>query len=150
MIKYFEGSIFDAPVNIIIHQSNVYQKMGAGIAKQIKEKYPEAYEADLKTYYADNDKIGTYSYAVSNKDGKIIINMYSQLGIGDSVETSYDAMYKALSLICSKNSKNKTIGIPYGMGCGLARGNWIIVEAVIKAVFEKTDFDVLICKLNKR
>ncbi len=36
--------------------------MQSGIARQIREKYPEAYEADCKTVAGDIKKLGTFSW----------------------------------------------------------------------------------------
>ena len=40
--------------------------MGAGIAKYIKQDFPEAFQADKKTKYADKQKLGTFSEAILN------------------------------------------------------------------------------------
>ena len=44
MIKFFNGDLLKSGCDIICHQVNEYGVMGAGIAKQIKEKYPKALE----------------------------------------------------------------------------------------------------------
>jgi O-acetyl-ADP-ribose deacetylase (regulator of RNase III) len=49
--------------NVICHGSNCFCTFGAGIAKQIKQEFPEAYEADLKTNKGDKSKLGWYSKA---------------------------------------------------------------------------------------
>ena len=49
--------------DLIIHGCNCFCTMGAGIAKTIKQKFPEAYEADLKTEKGDKAKLGTISWA---------------------------------------------------------------------------------------
>ena len=36
--------------------------MGKGIAKTIKTRFPEAYQADLKTNKGDREKLGTISF----------------------------------------------------------------------------------------
>ena len=38
MIKFFNGDLLKSGCDIICHQVNEYGVMGAGIAKQIKEK----------------------------------------------------------------------------------------------------------------
>ena len=60
---------FDAnEIQIIIHGCNCFRSFGAGIAKSIKERYPEAYEADLNTGHGDKNKLGHYSYAKLSDD----------------------------------------------------------------------------------
>jgi hypothetical protein len=39
--------------------------------------------------------------------------------------------------------------IPYGIGCGLARGDWNIVQFIIEDVFKYSDCHVFVLKLNK-
>ncbi|MGA8944018.1 MAG: hypothetical protein WB502_15090 [Thermoactinomyces sp.] len=46
MIYIQQGDLLQSDCTVIAHQCNCFATMGAGIAKQIKERYPEAYEAD--------------------------------------------------------------------------------------------------------
>ena len=41
---YKTGDLLDAPVDYICHQVNCQGRMGSGIAKQIKERWPVVYE----------------------------------------------------------------------------------------------------------
>ena len=43
MISYHSGDIFDSNCNIICHQVNCMGVMGAGLAKQVKKKCPDAF-----------------------------------------------------------------------------------------------------------
>lgn len=52
MIKTVEGNILDAEEDIICHQVNCKGVMGAGLAKQIKSKYPNVYK-DYKRLCAE-------------------------------------------------------------------------------------------------
>ena len=48
-MKTLKGNLlnsFEKDFNVILHGCNCFSTMGAGIAKQIAEKYPEAYRAD--------------------------------------------------------------------------------------------------------
>lgn len=165
-IENREGNVLtQSDLTHIVHQANVYCTFGAGIAKQIKERFPEAYEADCKTIKGDLSKVGSYSFA-KTKSGLTIINLYSQIGIGgQDRRTSYDAMVKGFESIrhsfgvkdslfppngthCLVENKLKyKLGIPYGIGCGLANGSWTIVNSIIEDVFSNSDLDVVICQL---
>lgn len=154
MIEYRTGDLFEQnDVNIIVHQCNCFHTMGGGIARLIKEKYyPEAYEADLKTEYGSKDKLGTYSMYVHEKDHMIIINLYSQFNYGcDNNQTDYEAMRKGFQNLreefCNSGISETVIGIPHGIGCGLAGGDWNIVENIIKEVFDDVEDKIVICKL---
>ena len=49
MISYAQGDILQAKTEAVVNPVNCVGVMGAGLAKQFKEAYPEAYE-DYKTY----------------------------------------------------------------------------------------------------
>lgn len=109
--------------------------MGAGIAKSIAEKYPEAYQADrkFKMGLAAIEKLGDYSMA-QGKDQRIIVNLYGQYKYGRGLQTDYAALERALNGALAwvkKNVNNPVIGLPKYMGCGLAGGSWDIVLDII-------------------
>jgi O-acetyl-ADP-ribose deacetylase (regulator of RNase III) len=90
MIVKIDCSVFDSPSQAIIHQANCFNTMGSGIACQIRQRYPEAYEADCKTISGDRSKLGKFSWVKTN-DGKYhIYNCYSQYQYGrDQRQTSH-------------------------------------------------------------
>lgn len=135
-----EGDIFEGKWDYMIHCANCYHAMKSGIAATISRDYPEAVEADNKTI-KDESKIGTFSEACL-ADGRRIINLYGQSGIGNdghplNRNARYDAIYNGLFLLFEtiKNEKDGAeVAIPHGMCCGLAGGEWDIVEAIIKSL----------------
>ena len=44
MIKHIKCDIFESGADVILHQVNCQGVMGSGIAKQVREKYPEVYQ----------------------------------------------------------------------------------------------------------
>ena len=148
MIIEREMNIFDCDAQAIIHQANCQNTMGSGIAKQIRAKYPEAYEADCKTTAGDINKLGKFSW-VQAHDGKFIYNCYSQFRYGrETRHTNYEAMYTGLSSIKNHaESKNLTrLSLPHNMGCMLGGGSWHIVRAIIEEVFDQSNTLLYICK----
>ena len=136
------------PTEAIIHQCNCFGVMGGGFARVLREKYPEAAEADAATKNGCKDKLGKFS-AVKTYDGKIIFNLYSQYRYGaDRRHTDYEAFYTALAAARSHMEilGLKTVVMPHGIGCGLAGGSWPIVYAMIQEVFENTGIKVKLCK----
>ena len=113
LIKMAKNNEFD----IIAHGCNCFHMMGAGIAKTIREEFPEAYEADLKTAAESYNKLGTISIAKSS-NGVYIVNAYTQFTPGA------DARYNALSVCLEKifyfsnKWKLKRLGLPL-IGCGI-------------------------------
>jgi O-acetyl-ADP-ribose deacetylase (regulator of RNase III) len=50
-MKFLSGNLLDVNDGIIVHGCNCQGVWGSGVAKQMKEKYPEAftkYQSDLK------------------------------------------------------------------------------------------------------
>jgi len=150
MVKIINCDIFKAPIDVLIHGCNCFNTMGGGIAFFIKNLFPEAYEADLRTKKGDRKKLGTFSFAtIDRKDTNIkyIFNLYQQYEFGGYRPLNYEAFYNGLELIRgSITNTNLVIGIPYGIGCGLAKGAWLIVYEMIKEVFKDSTLEVLICK----
>ena len=151
MIEERVGDIFEQPdLTHIAHQCNLFHTMGSGIAKTIKEKFPEAYEADKRTKFADRQKLGTCSGLFTTKPA--IINLYCQDGIGgQDRQTNYAAMGACFLLVEKELSLRASVepvklGIPYKIGCGLGNGNWDVVYALIEAAFKKAQFTTVICR----
>lgn len=65
--------------DVIIHGCNCFCTMGAGIAKVIKQEFPEAYLPDLQTEVGSREKLGSYSLASNTRNdiNFIILNAYT-------------------------------------------------------------------------
>ncbi len=154
-------NIFNCKENIICHQVNMHKKMGSGIAKQIRDKFPNVYDE-----YMNHDgvlgevvivPIIYYDDVTHQKHHNIlwIANMYSQnrYGYDGNLYTDYHAMRKCFNDIndhISKSNKcgnNLSLAIPYKIGCGLGGGDWDIVSKII--VEELKDINYTIYKLER-
>lgn len=147
MITHRTGNLLEQPdLTHIAHQCNLYHTFGAGLAKQIAEKFPRALMADKATKYGDSAKLGTYSYSFGVPD---IINLYCQVGFGPEA-TDYKAMQKAMedleSLLKLQKIPSK-LGLPFYLGCGLAGGNWDTVLEIIRKVFKASPIECVIVRL---
>lgn len=141
MIKFIKGDLIELTkqfkFDIILHGSNIYHTMGAGVAKQIKENFPDAYKADKATKHGDFSKIGTWSYCVykqrvlDKNKYCMIINAYTQntFSNGYSDVFCYDGFVAILKDISDKYPHH-SIGMPL-IGCGLAGGN---KERILKII----------------
>lgn len=143
--------IFNKDVDVIVHQANCFHTMGAGIAKIIKQKFPEAYETDKKTLCGDYEKLGDISVAkVKDETARVkyIINQYSQYRYGQERMTNYEAFYNCLLKVRIRCTylKVDTVAYPHKIGCNLAGGDWRIIRPMFDVVFEGADFDVYICQ----
>lgn len=147
-MEFIEGNLLDLfetqKMDILVHGCNCFHTMGAGIAKQIKWKYKEAYTADLQqTKKGDRSKLGTYSIAWIN-ESQCILNAYTQYHFTGSKPVDYDAIRSVFRMI-DQNFQNKVIGIPK-IGAGLAQGNWNTIQTIIE---EETHGNRIICVLYK-
>lgn len=137
----------------IAHQANLYRVMGAGIAAKIAAKFPSAEYADNETGHGDYNKLGTFSVGLG-LGHPAIINLYSQRGIGGNFcQTDYNALKAALTTLEAalrmvlRYEPNVKLGLPHGLGCGLAGGDWELVRGIIESVFEESPVAVVIVQL---
>ena len=117
--------------DLIIHGCNCFCVMGAGIAKNIKHNFPEAYLADLETVKGDENKLGTISIAKVMDEKLIIVNGYTQYswrGKGRKVE--YGALRSVFKKV-KEQFAGKKIGYP-AIGAGLAGGDWPTIAQIIE------------------
>jgi len=135
-MKIIEGDLIklalDGEFDLIVHGCNCFCTMGAGIAKKIKEFFPEAYEADLKTEKGSSDKIGSISsVTVTRGNSNItVVNGYTQYSpIGNGILVDYEAVDSVFKEIKQKFSGYR-IGYPM-IGAGLAKGDWQITSELI-------------------
>lgn len=149
MVKYISGNALEVQTDYLAHQVNDHGVMGAGIAKQIKEKYPEVFELYKKRCKADHDLIGTF-FPV-HVEGKTIVNCFSQRGISRTKKTTdYDAIRKIFSDLEWMCFPGKVITVPYGYGCGLAGGSWEKVSKIFEDIFIESDVILQIVKMKDR
>jgi O-acetyl-ADP-ribose deacetylase (regulator of RNase III) len=128
LIQFALAGEFD----LIIHGCNCFCTMGAGIAGQIRDTFPSAYQADLETPKGDKSKLGNFSKAnIQNKGVTlVIINGYTQYHYaGSGVLADYDAIGSLFSQI-KKEFTGKRIGYPR-IGAGLAGGDWEKISSII-------------------
>ena len=150
MIKHIKCDIFQSGADVICHQVNCQGVMGSGVAKQVREKYPWVY-AEYKKYCDLNPDyilLGDYQQVYIDEK-RAVLNIFGQryYGYDGKCYTNYDALKQAFEDI-AKTYRNKTIAIPYLMGCARGGGDWNIVYKMIEEVFADSGCDVLICEYN--
>lgn len=150
-----EGCLIEAmdngEVECIGHQANCQNTMNSGVAKAIRERWPEVYEADCQTIKGDMDKLGSLSWTpVITKTGHgPVFNLYGQFYYGrepGKVYTDIDALRNACNIMrMFVDAMGITkIGVPM-LGCGLGGAEWDDVEAVLIGAFDGLDVTVY-CK----
>lgn len=150
MINVINGDILKSGSDIVIHQVNCLGVMGAGLAKQIREKYPEvfvAYNAHCHIHTDKSELMGTVLFVECN-DGTIIANIFGQMDYGrNGRKTDYRSLKRGLNTVRERaESEGLSVAIPHRIGCGLAGGNWNIVYKMIASAFD--NYDVTLYEYN--
>jgi O-acetyl-ADP-ribose deacetylase (regulator of RNase III) len=131
--------------DVLVHGANCQNAMGSGIAKTIKEVFPEAHQADLRTKKGDRSKLGTYSHAEIMRDDRkiVVVNAYTQFRWGREEElyADYEAIRKVFKKIAA-DYPGKRIGIPR-IGAGLSNGCWVTISNIIATAMKGRDITLV-------
>ena len=132
-IKIVDGDLFKTSAEYICHQVNCQGRMGSGIAKIVRSRFPEAFEKYREVCSKGQARLGLTQYVLSN--GKVIVNMFAQerYGYDGRRYTSYKAFEMCLEDIHRSLQSGSTIAMPYKIGCGLGGGNWDTIYEMIES-----------------
>ncbi len=148
-MKYIKGDLIkDAhQFDVIGHGCNCFCQMGSGIAKTVRQVYPEAYKADLKTQYGDRSKLGNYTYVMY--ESLVVANLYTQYKYTRTdVDADYDAIRSCMKAL-KKDFPGKKIGLPL-IGAGLAGGDWDLIASIIDEELMGEDVSIVIWSGDKK
>ena len=156
MIKFFNGDLLKSGCDIICHQVNEYGVMEAGIAKQIKEKYPKAFADYTKAIKDAKSKGKNLPLLALSKqpNGIVVANMFTRSNGKTDLELLRHATVllamQILDLFITKLKFNEItgvffdrpfrVGIPYKYGCGIAKGDWESVLKIWEEVFGELEY----------
>lgn len=157
MLIFKSGDIFNefsnSPNAFLMHGANCCNIMGAGIARIIKEKYPTAFEADLKAHNKgnlgfDSSLVGNFSMALADKNNisnRYILNLYTQIYPGKNFELKFliGALSKINLNFCQSYKINKIL-LP-AIGCGIGGGDW---DDVVKIIMKWYTLNFLNTNIN--
>lgn len=147
MVKIIKGDLLKSQSEIIAHQVNCLGVMGSGVAKQIREKYPEVYDEYIEfcVDYSDKSLLGM-TQAIKTTNGRIVVNLFGQNDYGRDGKqyTDIDALRQCFNSLYTYALRNdiKTIAMPYKIGCGLGGGDWEEVLTLILSVFKDVDVEL--------
>lgn len=156
MVKIIDGDLLEADVDIIVHQVNTQGAFGAGLAKQIAKQFPES-KKDYRKYCSEHSDEILGNYLLSKTSGNFdIAHLFAQINYGkygefykeNNCQTNYVAFARALNKLLN-DYPDKTIALPYGIGCGLAGGDWGIVAGIIEKQFMQHKKTAYLYRYNK-
>src|SRR5262245_62653769 len=136
--------MLDSDCEYIGHQCNCHSLRGAGLANAIFKAFPWAnVYSDRSERGNDAALFGSISIHGDPKQRqRYVINIYGQLKPGkpspgrDSAASRLEAFSSALNQI-AKVPELESIGFPYGIGCGLAGGDWGKYERLLEDFAEQ-------------
>jgi len=146
-MKTLKGDLLElassGQLDVLVHGCNCQHTMGAGIAKQIKARFPAAFKADLGTP-KDASKLGTISTAIVriSNHNLVVVNGYTQIQWrGSGTKLDYPALRSVM-----KHVKAQFAGLRIGypkIGAGLAGGDWELIAAIINEELEGEDHSLV-------
>ena len=158
MLHYRVGNLLNAPQKVIAHQVNCQGKMGSGVAKAIRDKYPKVYETYLNTcaYNLSNgnspEHLGGEADFIKINDNREVVNLYGQINYGYNGKryTNYALLALALDkmFFLLDEAGDREVAIPYKMGCDRGGANWTFVEELLNDYSEIFNVDVYIYSLE--
>lgn len=131
------GNILSVQEGFIVHGCNAQGVMGGGVAWQIRQMYPTAYEAYRKAYVTQGLQLGQIIPVwVTNE--LCIVNAITQEYFGNDGKryVDYDAVRLAFQrtatyrMTYSSLLHDTTIHYPQ-IGAGLGGGDWNTIQSVI-------------------
>lgn len=150
MVKTISGNLLDSKEDYICHQVNCQGVMGSGVAKAIRDEWPEVF-TEYRSYIdmCFGTPLGSVCYAPINNSNQVVANMFAQSSYGYDGKryTSYDAFCNCLNAMARDIPKSKTIAFPYKIGSDRGGANWNIIYVMICEILG--DWDVTIYKLEE-
>lgn len=130
LVIHVMNDIFDGQPNkcIMVQQVNCQGVMGKGLAKAIRDRYPQVYEHYRAEYELGLLELGYTSY-IEVEPNKFVANIcgqdnYNRRGQSKR-QTNYDALRKGLEDVrMMAHELNVDVVLPYNLGCGWGGGDW--------------------------
>jgi O-acetyl-ADP-ribose deacetylase (regulator of RNase III) len=128
MVAYIKGDLLSSKATVIVHGCNAQKKMNSGVAKAVREKWPEVYKRYMETEYL---KLGCVQ--VVRVGGQYIVNAITQdqYGYDGNKYVSYDAIDSCMSKLAKLFPESSAMIAMPKIGAGLGGGNWQVIETII-------------------
>lgn len=142
----FGNILEEVKTGIIVHGCNAQGVMGSGIAKQVKEKWPECfitYRDQLRhAKEAGTNPLGlVFAWPTPDPNGPMIANAITQDGFGKDGKryVSYSAIqaaFKTIAMAASATPHGIDVHYPL-IGAGLGGGDWSIISDIISNTLDR-------------
>lgn len=142
-MKVIHGDLLSVERGIIVHGCNARGVMGSGIARAIRQKWPRAYDAYMRTHQKHGLELGTcIAVAVNDDKSLYVINAITQKNYGHDRAVRY-VDYTAVRQCFGKiHDFAKPLNLPIYyplIGAGLANGSWDIISTIIADALDDLD-----------
>ena len=142
MLKYFDGSVFNAPVQAIVNTVNTMGAMGAGIALEFSLRYPDMFDDYVEKCKNENIKVGKVDYFRTTD--KIIVNFPTKWHF--KYPSRMEWIEGGLVDFMNTYKQNGVTSVAFPkLGCANGKLNWIDVKRVMEKYLSDLDIDVYIC-----
>ncbi len=139
------SALIDGEIDVLLHVCNNKGVMGSGIALEIKNRIPDAYQSYKYIYDKVGLNLGSVTYGFVGVTDRWVYNMVAQDGYGSGKRfLNYGALSKCLAIVATETQELR-IGLPYKMGADRAGGDWNIVLELVEYFLK--DFDVTVYEL---
>lgn len=154
MIKEVLGDLLTCGADIICHQTNCRGVMGAGVARQIRDKLltKEQYEKYQTFCHKHGSNLLGHVQWFRVSDNLVVANLFGEdIPTGTGLDTDYDALKKCFVRVEEvAREKQKTVAIPGYIGCGLAGGDWTkVLYEIIVPIFQNSPVELTIVYFEK-
>jgi hypothetical protein len=149
-VSIIQGDLLDAPDVYIGHQCNcVTVGNGAGLAKVLFKRFPYA-----NTYARRKEpsEPGSYSLHGNGKENRFIVNFYAQYHPGkakqrpDTIQNRLEWLIAGMERFVVECDPLE-LALPYGIGCGLAGGDWKIYSDALETLADERKLKISLYKL---
>lgn len=134
-MKTINGNLLEIKEGIICHQVNCKRVAGAGLALQIRKKWPRWYDAYRR--YSEPELGEVFLFPVESE--LYLASLYGQDRYGRGLQTNYFALESALKklrlLLSQAFVENEPVYFPR-IGAGMGGGDWNVIEPLIQKYFE--------------
>jgi O-acetyl-ADP-ribose deacetylase (regulator of RNase III) len=145
MVRYIKGDLFESRADALAHGCNTLGKMGAGIAREFKKRYPKMYK-DYKDRCAKGEFEPGDAYIFMNESKPHIINLATQSMLGGAEIEFIDKAFYWLRENYKKYDL-RSIAMPK-IGSGLGKVDWQQdVEPILNKYFDNGDIVIEVYSL---